>query len=98
MPRRPIADLVELAPRRHAVYRLAPDLLLVFKPRGHTEPLHAHPHGQSLRVLSGRLRVRGARGSIVLDARSRAYALAAGRPHASTALRDTWLLARRRRQ
>jgi quercetin dioxygenase-like cupin family protein len=94
MARRPTS----LAPGRHAVYRLAPDLLLVFKPRGHAEPLHAHPHRQTLRVLTGRLRVRTARGSITLGPGSRAYTLAAARPHATTALRDTWLLAASRRR
>ena len=30
-----------LAPQKHAVFQLAPDLLLVFKPRGHREEAHA---------------------------------------------------------
>jgi len=77
----------------HAVYRLRPDLLLVFKPRGHREATHVHRHRQRLRVLRGRLRVETARGVVTLTATSRAYAVAGGRAHATRALADTWLLA-----
>jgi quercetin dioxygenase-like cupin family protein len=81
---------------RHAVYRLAPDLLLVFKPRGHREAEHAHPHRQRLRVLRGRLLVTTAARSVRLGPRSRALTLAAGRVHRTVAVEDTWLLAERR--
>ena len=84
-----------LRPRQHAVFRLAPDLLLVFKPRGHREGAHAHPHRQRLRVLRGLLMVRTARRSTVLRASSPPLTLAAGRTHATVALRDTWLVAER---
>jgi quercetin dioxygenase-like cupin family protein len=79
--------------RRHAVFQLAPDLLLVFKPRGHREDAHGHPHRQRLRVLSGLLEVRTARQSTLLRANSPPLTLAAGRTHATVALRDTWLVA-----
>ncbi len=82
-----------LAGERHAVYRLAPDLLLVFKPRGHTEAEHAHAYRQRLRILRGRLRVRTACGEEILDARSAPYVVPAGRRHATEALVDTWLVA-----
>ena len=76
----------------HAVYRLAPDLLLVFKPRGHREALHAHPYRQRLQVLRGSLAVQiGARRVTLVP--SRRLTLPAGRPHATLAVRDTWLLA-----
>ena len=55
-----------LASRRHAVFRLAPDLLLVFKPRGHREDEHHHPHRQRLRVLRGQLVVHTGTRRIVL--------------------------------
>jgi len=93
MRRAPEAPAPSLVTATHAVYRLAPDLLLVFKPRGHYEPPHAHPHYQRLRVLRGRLRVDSARGAVVLTPYSRAYALAPGRSHATHALADTWLIA-----
>ena len=51
------AHIRALPRRRHAVYRLAPDLLLVFKPRGHREAMHAHPYRQRLQVLRGSLAV-----------------------------------------
>jgi hypothetical protein len=79
----------------HAVYRLAPDILLVFKPRGHREAAHTHPHRQRLRVLRGRLVVRTVTRSVRLTPRSRPLTLAAGRPHATLALADTWLIAER---
>lgn len=79
---------------RHAVYRLAPDLLLVFKPRGHREAEHAHPHRQRLRVLRGELLVRTARRAAVFTPESRAAVLSAGLPHETVALRDTWLVAK----
>ena len=82
-----------LAGRKHAVYRLAPDLLLVFKPRGHREEEHSHPHRQKLRVLSGALAVRTARGETILRPQSPPLRLAAGRAHSTRALQDTWVLA-----
>ncbi len=81
--------------RTHAVYALAPDLLLVFKPRGHRESSHAHPHAQRLRVLRGRLEVRTARGVVRVAAGDRPLRIAAGRAHATRALSDTWLIAER---
>lgn len=83
-----------LAAGRHVVYRIAPDLLLVFKPRGHREAEHVHPHAQRLRVLRGRLQVRGLRLRELTPA-SRPYRQPAGRPHSTVALADTWLLAER---
>ncbi|MBX3027027.1 hypothetical protein KF840_19140 [bacterium] len=77
------------------MYELAPGLLLVFKPRGHREPPHAHPYGQRLRVLRGALAVRTARRVRVLDAAARPLRIAAGRVHATQARRDTWLIAER---
>jgi hypothetical protein len=82
---------------RHAVYRLAADLLLVFKPRGHREPFHAHPYRQRLRVVRGRLEVATRRRRFRLSPRSGEVTLAAGRAHATNALVDTWLLVRRDR-
>jgi hypothetical protein len=93
MPRRPASATRALQAAGHAVYRLAPGLLLVFKPRGHREALHAHPHRQRLRLLRGRLRVDTARGAVTLTANSRPYVLAAGREHRTHALADTWLIA-----
>jgi hypothetical protein len=93
MVRRPASNIVRLDRGAHAVYRLAPELLLVFKPRGHSEPAHAHAHRQQLRILRGRLRVSTARGDVTLTQASRAYSLAAGRTHSTRALSDTWLVA-----
>lgn len=91
------APRIELLPStRHAVYRLAPDLLLVFKPRGHREPPHRHPTAQRLTVVRGRLRVETARRTILLSPRRPTLALSAGRLHATEALAPTWLLAHRR--
>lgn len=81
--------------RTHAVYTLAPGLLLVFKPRGHREAEHAHDGGQRLRVLRGVLEVRTARGTRRITAASGAVRIAAGRVHATRALADTWLIAER---
>ena len=53
-------------PARHAVYEIAPGLLLVFKPRGHREGAHAHPHRQRLLVRRGSLVVRTTRTRLVL--------------------------------
>jgi len=81
--------------RRHSVFELAPGLLLVFKPRGHREAEHAHPHGQRLRVLRGRLEVSTARAVRELTPSVRPMRIAAGRRHATRALADTWLIAER---
>ena len=78
---------------RQAVYRLSPDLLLVFKPRGHHEPAHAHPRRQRLRVLRGELVVRNGARRVRLTAGGRALLLAAARTHSTVAVRDTWLIA-----
>jgi len=93
MSRRPPPSIRALPTAAHAVHRLAPGLLLVFKPRGHREPLHAHPHRQRLRLLRGSLRVDTARGAVTLASSSRPYVLAAGREHSTHALADTWLIA-----
>jgi quercetin dioxygenase-like cupin family protein len=85
--------MVSLATGEHAVYRLAPDLLLVFKPRTHREPEHAHAYRQRLRVLRGTLKVETVPASVVLDCVSPAFTVAAGQPHATEALEDTWLVA-----
>jgi hypothetical protein len=82
-----------LAARRHTVFRLAPGLLLVFKPRAHAEPVHAHPRPQRLVVLRGRLAVETASGRIALVPRTPPLVLPARTPHATRALADTWLVA-----
>ena len=82
-----------LSPARRTVYRLAPDLLLVFKPRGHHEAAHAHPHRQRLQVLLGTLVVQIGKRRVTLTQTSRRLTLRAGRAHTTRALRDTWLLA-----
>ena len=84
-----------LAARGHAVYELAPGLLLVFKPRGHREEEHAHPQGQRLSILAGRMIVRTPRKSEVLTARRAPFSIPAGRRHATEATADTWLVVRR---
>lgn len=83
--------------RRHAVYRLAPGLLLVFKPRGHREAEHSHDYGQRLRVLSGRLAVRTRAGVAIVGVRSGPLTLRRRQPHSTEALADSWLVAERRR-
>jgi quercetin dioxygenase-like cupin family protein len=85
-------DATPLPTDRHALYSLGPDLLLVFKPRGHRETVHAHPHPQRLRVLRGALVVeRGARIDL-LAPDDAALAIAAGESHATEARADTWLV------
>lgn len=93
MSRARAADFPALSAGTHAVYRLSPGLLLVFKPRGHREEPHAHAHRQTLRILSGALRFRTARSSVVLRPRSAPLGVPAGRRHATEALADTWLVA-----
>lgn len=94
MTRRPAApDFPDLPTDGHAVYRLGPGLLLVFKPRGHTEEPHAHAYRQTLRVLRGALRVRMARRTALLRPASTPLTLGAGRRHATDAIEDTWLVA-----
>jgi hypothetical protein len=83
-----------LSTHRHRVYQLAPGLLLVFKPRGHREAVHAHAHRQRLRVLHGALRVRiGPRRCTLLRPGSRPLSIPAGRCHETFAVRDTWVVA-----
>lgn len=83
-----------LSPRRHTVYRLAPDLLLVFKPCGHTEPEHTHAWPQTLTVLAGELRVVAGGRTTVLFPGSPVYDIPTGTLHATTALQPTWLAVR----
>ena len=82
-----------LTPARHAVYRLAPDLLLVFKPRGHREAPHAHAYRQRLQVLRGMLVVLIGTRRVTLTPITRRLTVGAGRAHATAAVRETWLLA-----
>jgi quercetin dioxygenase-like cupin family protein len=90
-----VIERLQASGRRHAVYELAPGLLLVFKPRGHREAMHGHAYGQRLRVLRGALEVRTARGAVRVAAGGRPLRIAAGRAHATRALADTWLIAER---
>ena len=78
---------------QHAIYELAPGLLLVFKPRGHSERVHTHSHTQRLRVIRGRLRVTTDDVVVTIDAASDPLTLAAQTAHATEALVDTWLIA-----
>ena len=91
--RRAASDFPVLPADGHAVYRLGAGLLLVFKPRGHTEEPHAHAYRQTLRILRGALRVRTARSTQVIRPSSKPLTMAAGRRHATDALADTWLIA-----
>ena len=86
----------QLSGRRHRVFHLAPGLLLVFKPRGHREAVHAHGHGQRLRVLRGVLRVAIGQRRCTLRPGSPPLSIAAGRSHETFAVRDTWVVAESR--
>jgi quercetin dioxygenase-like cupin family protein len=86
---------IQLDARVHAAYELAPDLLLVRKPAGHTEHEHSHPHALRLRVVRGRLAVRLGDHETILDEEHPACCIAAGVPHATEALEPTWVLVER---
>jgi quercetin dioxygenase-like cupin family protein len=75
------------------VYQLAPGLLLVFKPRGHQEAPHVHPHPQRLHVLRGALVVQIGKRRVTLTPTSRRLTVRAGRAHETLALQDTWVVA-----
>jgi hypothetical protein len=90
--RRRAARALSIEGAAHRVYRLAPDLLLVFKPRGHREAEHRHERGQRLRVLRGRLVVGVGRARWVLRPGGRALTIAARRAHRTEASEDTWLV------
>ena len=89
---RSVKNRPSLSTRAHAVFELAPGLLLVFKPRGHREDVHSHPQRVRLRVLRGRLVVRAGKRAMTLRPHSRPFTLAAGRMHATRAMEDTWLV------
>jgi quercetin dioxygenase-like cupin family protein len=76
----------------HRVYRLAPDLLLVFKPRGHCEGEHAHERAQRLRVLRGKLTVRMGRTTRTLKPGGATFTVPARRSHRTESGDDTWLV------
>lgn len=84
-----------LSPHGHAVYKLTPKLLLVFKPSGHAEPEHAHTVPQTLRILAGELEVQLERNTFVLTPGSAPLTIAPGVLHATKALVDTWLVVER---
>lgn len=76
----------------HRVYRLAPDLLLVFKPRGHREEEHAHERAQRLRVLRGKLTVQIGRTTRILKPGRATFTVPALRAHRTESGDDTWLV------
>ncbi len=82
-----------LSTRKHAVFLLDSGLLLVFKPRGHREEVHAHPHRQRLRVLRGKLVVQVGQRTVALQPASRPLTVGVGCAHATVAVEDCWLLA-----
>lgn len=81
-----------LASGGHRLYRLAPDLLLVFKPHGHHEGAHEHERSQRLRVLRGTLVIHLGRSTRILTPRRPTYTIAARRVHRTEAREDTWLV------
>ena len=83
---------VSLGASQHAVFELARDLLLVFKPRGHREDAHSHAHGQRLRVLRGRLLVRIAEHTHLVTPKSGPLIVRAACHHETRAREDTWLV------
>ncbi len=78
--------------KAHTILWLTEDLLLVFKPRGHREAEHAHPHAQRFRILRGVLRIRRSGRTVTLRPDSRPLTVPAGRAHETWALTDTWLV------
>lgn len=86
------APPTSLAVTDHAVYELARDLLLVFKPRGHREAEHSHAHGQRLRVLRGRLLVRIAEHTHLVTPKSGPLIVRAACRHETHAREDTWVV------
>lgn len=77
--------------RTHRVWRLVEGLAVVFKPKGHTEPEHCHPYPMRLRVLRGCLEIRLQSSTRKLRSPGRPLVLAAGVPHATRAIEDTWV-------
>lgn len=80
---------------RHSVWEIDAGLLLVFKPAGHREDVHAHPQGQRLRILRGRLELRTARRVRIVDPASGPVTVRAGQRHETNAATDCWLVAER---
>jgi hypothetical protein len=91
MPRR----RASLRSNSHAVYELAPDLLLVFKPKGHHEAAHSHPHRQRLRVVRGRLIVHAGKRGAALTPATPPFTLPPHCAHATTAAEATWVVVER---
>jgi quercetin dioxygenase-like cupin family protein len=87
-------SVVPLHPEGHAVWELAPDLLLVHKPAGHREDPHTHPYALRLRVLRGRLLLEAEPHAMVLTA-GETTTVAANASHATIATAVTWLVAER---
>lgn len=78
-------------PRPHSVLALEDDLLLVFKPAGHAEPLHVHDYDQTLHLLRGRLTVRIGTAEHALSTSCPRLRIRKGTPHATVADEATWL-------
>lgn len=78
-------------PRPHSVLALEDDLLLVFKPAGHTEPAHLHDYDQTLRILRGRLTVRIGTTEQTLSTASPPLRIRRGTLHSTVAGEATWL-------
>jgi len=86
----------KLDARGRRLFEIAPDLLLVFKPRGLVEERHSHPHGQVLRVLRGRLLFESGGREHRLGPGSPPFRVRARTLHATLALEDTWLAVERK--
>lgn len=84
-------------PRPHSVLALEDDLLLVFKPAGHTEPVHVHDYDQTLHLLRGRLTVRIGTADLTLSADCPNLRIREGTPHSTVADEATWLAVERDR-
>ena len=94
MERRSAESLIETRPPSSAIFELAPDRFLIFRPRDYHHSPHVHPVRYRFKVIKGRIEVRLG-GRLTIARPERKVILEPGKECETRALEDSWLIVER---
>lgn len=94
MERRAAETVSEPRPPSSAIFELAPDRFLIFRPRDYHHRPHVHPHRYRFRVIKGLVEVR-LDGRLTIARPERKVTLEPGKSCETRALEDSWLIVER---
>ncbi len=94
MERRGAETAIETRPPSSAIFELAPDRFLIFRPRDYHHSPHIHPVRYRFKVIKGRIEVRLG-GRLTIARPERKVILEPGKECETRALEDSWLIVER---